>query len=463
MRKVLLLNPPGDELYIRDYFCSKISKSGYLYHPTDLLVLSGILSEHYAVYVIDAIVMGTSPQDCQAQIAAIAPDVLVFLTGSVCFSRDMAFVEQVRSTTPSITRMIGIGDIFLGTYQAKLEEHPLLDATLFDFTTTEIVDYLEGRPSPNIPHREKGKVVGAWSKPRDREFAYPVPRYDLFPNERYNYPFTRKKPFAVVLTNFGCPFRCEFCIMPALGFKTRNVENTLQELRYLKANGFKNIYFNDQTFGGHKKQTRQLLQAMIDEQLTLGFVCFSRADVIEPDFAHLLKRAGCHTIMFGVETSDTTLLERYHKGTTPDIVRQALTLCKRNGIRTLGTFILGLPGETRDSALATIAFAKSLPLDYAAFNIAIPRMGTGLREQAVAEQLIDAGLEEMDQSGSQAVLRGPGLSPDEVQALQRRAYREFYFRPGKILAKLLDIRSKDDLLNHVRNGWGVLRGLFKKG
>ena len=463
METVLLVNPPGDQPFIRDYFCSKVSKSGYLYHPTDLLILSGILSPHFKVAVLDAIVEGLSEQAALERIRRVAPDHVIALTGSVSFSRDCAFLARVRKKNPRIRSMAAIGDIFFENPRDKLKRLPFLDALLFDFTDACIVDFFRGERCENMVFRENGTgaIQGEWRKAGRSAYSHPVPRYDLFPNKRYTYPFCRKKPFGVVLTNFGCPFKCAFCIMSSLGFKSRDPENVLEELRYLKDNGFRNIYFNDQTFGADKKQTRALLRAMREQGLDLGFVCFTRVDLLDEEFAGLLKEAGCHTVMFGVESSDPGLLERYSKGITPEMVENAATLCRKNRIRTVGTFILGLPGETRETALATIAFAKRIPLDYASFNIAIPRMGTGLREMSLEQGYVDPDQEEMDQSGSTPLIETGQLGLDEVRALQKKAYREFYFRPGKMLAQLLDIRTRTDLFNHIRNGWGVFASLFK--
>lgn len=461
MKKILLLNPPGDQLYLRDYFCSKISKSGYIYQPTDLLILSGILSKVFDVHVLDCIVEGISHQECFRRIENLAPSFVIFITGSVSFSKDVDFIRSIKEGISSIEKIVGIGDIFFENYKAKLENHCFIDAILYDFTTDDILEYLQSGHADNLIYKKDGEIHGEWKQVSHKEFSIPIPRYDLFPNTKYNYPFCRKKPFAVVLTNFGCPFHCRFCIMPALGFKMRNIENILDELRYLKKNGFKNIYFNDQTFGADKKRTSSLLEKMIEADLNMGWVCFSRVDLINPDFVELMKKAGCHTILFGVESSNAEILKRYNKGITPEKVRNAVKLCKQNKIRTLGTFILGLPGETKETAMQTIEFAKDIDLDYAAFNIAIPRMGTELREEAVSNNLVSAQLEEMDQSGYKAVINNGSLTLKDVEDLKHKAYRAFYNRPRKILRLLLDIRSKDDLLNHIKNGWGVFARLMR--
>ncbi|MDD5593268.1 MAG: radical SAM protein [Candidatus Margulisbacteria bacterium] len=455
-KKVLLLNPPGDQHYLRDYFCSKISKSGYLYQSIDLLVLSGILSRLFEVRVIDSIVENDSIETAFKKITDFNPDFLVFLTGSVSFSLDMRFIERLRQAVPAIKKAVGLGDVFFDDSHKILKEHACLDAVLFDFTTDDITNYLTGRAFKNIVYRDGAAIKGQWLKPHQEEFSIPVPRHDLFPNNKYNYPFVRRKPFTIVLTNFGCPFRCRFCIMPALGFKVRRTDNIIEELEYLKAHGFKDIYFNDQTFGADKPRTKQLLRAMIEKKLNLGWVCFSRVDLIDQEFVALMKKAGCHTIMFGIESADQNILDDFAKGITLEKIKTAVALCKKSGLRILGTFILGLPGETEKSALKTIEFAKELDLDYAAFNIAIPRKGTELRRQALESGLIGEELIEMDQSGSKALMKSGGLSETEIEKLQRRAYRDFYFRPKKIIGFILGIRSWVEFNNYVKNGWEVL-------
>jgi len=455
MKKVLLLNPPGDKIYLRDYFCSKVSKSGYLYHPTDLLVLSGRLAQEYDVHVLDAIAEGMDDDACVEAVRRAAPGIVIFLTGSVSFGRDVALLKRLRDSVAGIEEMIGIGDVFFEACEEKLRRNEWLDAVLYDFTTDDVLKHLAGEPCRNVICRSGGDMVGERT-PTHGEFTYPVPVYDLFPNDKYNYPFATEKPFAVVLTNFGCPFKCRFCIMPELGFKHRPVENAMAELRYLKEHGFGNIYFNDQTFGANRGRTRELLEAMIDNDIGIGWLCFSRADVMTPDMVALMKRAGCHTILFGVESSSSKLLGRYEKGITPEDVRSAVASCREQGVRTVGTFMLGLPGETRQTALETIAFACDAGLDYATFNIAIPRMGTQLRTEAIEAGRVSPDVQEMDQSGSEALIRNDELSLKEIEALHRLAYRKFYLRPGRVLRMLRELRSPVDLYNHVRNGLGLI-------
>ncbi|MES9996717.1 radical SAM protein [Desulfovibrio aminophilus] len=462
METVLLLNPPGKKRYIRDYFCSKVSKSGYLYPPTDLLLQSGLLARDFRVSALDAVAEGLSAEAVIERIAASRPDHLLTLAGAVSLGEDAEFLARLRRAVPSIRSAIGIGDLFLENPAAALEQFESLDAVAVDFTADGPGRFFAGRDDHGLATRGGGPGAA----PARGEFSIPVPRHDLFASPRYRYPFVRRHPFAVVLTNFGCPYRCSFCVMPGLGFKSRAVENVLEELDLLKARGCRDLYFNDQTFGADRPRTRALLEAMIRREYGFGFVCFTRVDLMNREFLLLLRRAGCHTVMFGAESADDALLESYSKNITAGGVMAARAACRELGLRTVATFILGLPGETEESALATIAFAKRLDPDFASFNLAVPRMGTPLRREALDRGYADPESREMDQSGSRASLATESLAAERAEALRNRASREFYLRPGKILGRLLDVRTTVDALNLTRDGLGVMadaaRGLWRE-
>ena len=146
MDSVLLLNPPGEKRYIRDYFCSKVSKSGYLYPPTDLLVQSGLLSRRFRVLVLDAIAEGLDPAACLKRIRTMRPDHLLTLAGAVSLNEDVAFLDAVRREIPSLRSAAALGDLFLEDPAAGLERFRGLDALAVDFTGEDIGNFFAGLP-----------------------------------------------------------------------------------------------------------------------------------------------------------------------------------------------------------------------------------------------------------------------------------------------------------------------------
>lgn len=460
--RVLLLNPPGDEIYIRDYYCSKVSKTNYMYTPVDLLIISARLSEHCELSVIDAIGDRVPAATVLEQIRSIAPDTIVMLTAAVSWELDVAFLRRLREIYKG--RIIASGDVLMGDPAGMLERFQELDAILTDFTTPEIVPYCLGhngtfqdiivrRHSDGFSNSTEVRGTAA---ARD-SYEIPVPRHDLFPLKKYRYPFIRRRPFATVLTDFGCSFQCTFCIQSFLHFKQRSVENVMAELRYLKGRGVKDIYFSDQTFAVNRLRATKLFNAMIDEKLGFGWVAFYRVNLVDEEMLALMKRAGCHTLMFGLESANEQLLKDYKKNIKLETTRSALALCRKLGIRTVATFILGFPNESVADMEATIRWAEELPLDYVSYNMAVPRSRTELRTQAIEGHFVKDDILVMDQSGKNITMGNRYLTASQLFRLRNKAIRTFYLRPRYIIRRLAGIRTWEELRINIIDGLVLLR------
>ncbi|MFA6378489.1 MAG: radical SAM protein [Candidatus Omnitrophota bacterium] len=447
---ILLLNPPGDKIYLRDYYCSKISKANYILHPVDLCVLSGILSERHNVFVIDAIVERLKEKECFDKVVEMKLDVIIFLTGQVSYKQDFSFLQKVKEVCKNV-KIIGTGDIFMEADRSIFGKFHFLDAILLDFTTKNILSYLEGEISDNIISGERGNDVAT----QGCEFCIPLPRHELFKNKMYRSPFMRYSPVVTVLTDYGCPYACDFCIMGNIPYKVRSVENVMKELKYIKDLNIREIYFDDQTFGANKKRTIDLLNNM--KGMNFSWSCLSRVDLVTDDFLSLLKKAGCHTIIFGIESGNQRILDLYNKKITKQQIKEAFRLCKKNKINTVGTFLIGLPEEKRDDILETIRFAKEIDCDYASFNIPIARMNTRLRKNVIEDRFIESEDIEADQSGGFGVFGTRYLLPDEVRDLKRKAERDFYFRIKYFVKRISKIRTMCELSVNISNGINLWR------
>jgi len=174
-----------------------------------------------------------------------------------------------------------------------------------------------------------------------------------------------------------------------------------------------------------------------------------------------MKKAGCHTILFGVETSNNNILKASNKGFTPKQVKETFKLCRRLGIRTLGTFLLGLPNEDKESCLRTINFAKEIKADFASFNVLVPRMNTKIREQSIQENRINQDVKIMDQSGNFAVMGSNLLTAEELMRLKDFANKSFYMRPSYILYRLYNTRTLYELKLLMMNGFALIRSILK--
>jgi radical SAM superfamily enzyme YgiQ (UPF0313 family) len=166
----------------------------------------------------------------------------------------------------------------------------------------------------------------------------------------------------------------------------------------------------------------------------------------------LIKSAGCDVIEFGVESGNQAILDRYEKGLTVEDIRHAFRWARQLDLSTLATFVLGLPGETRETLQQTLDLALEIEPTFCSFNVASPRMGTEMRHDMLAAGLIEDGPAVLDSSRSLPVFSTETLSAQQLQAFRKRAIRQFYLRPSYLLRRLRRVGSLVELQNHLGNG-----------
>ncbi|MCD4652656.1 radical SAM protein [bacterium] len=457
---VILLNPPAKEIAIRDNYCSKISQAAYINHPIDLLFQSGFLYKNFNLVVIDAVVEKKSIEFCIEEILNSQAKYVFSLAGNATWPEDVAFFQALKKNMPEIKLAVS-GDIFLENPVKILETITSIDAIFLDYTGNGLLKYFSkiSGPYDNLVFRDESGQIHDHRIPRtiNGEMRIPLPVHEPFFKLDYRYPFVRNRHFATVMTEFGCPFHCAFCVMGTLGCKRRPIQDVLEEIKLIKGYGIRDIFFLDQSFGSDRNRNLTLCHEITQKFPRLRWVCFSRVDLVDEEILTAMKKAGCHTIIFGVETASSKLLKQYRKGYDLNQVKQIFRQARRTGIRTVATFLLGLPGETRESALKTIEFAQRLPCSYASLNVAVPRMGTDLRQWALEKGFVNPETTHFDQSGSNVIMATDALTSDELAELKRIAVRKLYLNPGKIIRIISSLRSWDEIHIHFVEGYHLLR------
>lgn len=460
---LIFLNPPAPSTVIRDYYCSKTSRSNYIFPPIDFVMQSGILNTTYHLHFIDAVRDSLSNKKTIETVEKINPNVIFFLAGAVNYPADIEFVSKLKK--PGRT-LIGTGDIFLSEPASWLERFPFIDAVALDFTNYDVFSFLKGKYD-KIQRMackvESGNIIEVTSERPNTIIDIPTPRHELFLNNRYRFPFARYRRFSVFLTDFGCPYPCTFCVMTSLPYRYRPNNSVMDELWYLQRLGIRELYFANQTFGIRKSQTLELLELMKDFSPRFSWTAFCRPDLIDDTLIVGMKEAGCHTVILGVESGSDSILARYKKGYKTEKVKSAFNLCRKHKIRTVGTFILGLPGETEETVKRTILFSREIGCDFASFHVAVPRPATDLRKTAVREGKIDEYDYDMDQSGSQIALIPDGMSEHSLLKLKRKAVLGFYLRPGFLLKRLFSLRGVYEGINMVYQGlFLIITNIFQE-
>jgi radical SAM superfamily enzyme YgiQ (UPF0313 family) len=267
----------------------------------------------------------------------------------------------------------------------------------------------------------------------------PMPLHELLPLKRYLMPLI-KGPFTFIVTSRGCPAGCTYCIKhvsygPTM--RLRSPQKLVEEIIALGKLGVHNIHMYADLFTVNREQVVGLCNGLIEAGVRVRWTCNSRVDFVDKEMLELMARAGCYYIAWGLESGNKEILAHARKGVDPERARQSLAWSRAAGIKNWGYFIIGLPGETVETIKQTIAFSKSLPLDIALFHIAAPYPGTPFFFEVVKNGWLRPGVrwEEVDMDES-TVLDYPGLRAEELEYWQKRAFREWAFRPGPIMTYL---------------------------
>ena len=468
--RVLLLNPPGDKPYLRDYYCSHSAKGHYYWHPYDLVVQSGILSQCHEVGYLDANLYGYSFGKAARLVHRFEPEAIVFLAGGVCWTQDFAFLDSL-DIPPSVP-VIGTGDVLVSKGREIMGRYPWLTGVLLDFTSHSINEFLNAwnpqtcrseldAPLSALLFRQEDRLIRG-VKLKERYYAFPLPRYDLLPLSKYRIPHGRRRRFASFLTDFGCPYNCSFCFNGKWDHRLRDLDNAMQELRYVRRLGIRELWIKDLTFGVNRQHSVEFPNRLIQEKLSFDWIALSRVDVMDEEILSLMSRAGCHTVQLGVESADQNILNSIEKGIQLPCIEEIFNVCRKLGVRTLAHFIIGLPGETEETALKTIEFAKTLDPDFASFNVAAPRMGTDMRAEAIRQGWTSSEVDTVDNSVAFPQMNIGSLTAMQIQELRSRAIREFHLRPSYLWRKLTDVKSPIEAWRILQNGLTLLRSTLHK-
>lgn len=442
--KILLLNPPSEKFVIRDYYCSHTAKSNYYWGPVDLFVLSGILSKKHEVKVSDAIVGGLHHISQLSDFLLFHPDIIFMLVSDITKEDDKKTTDYIKTIFPD-TKIYAIGDSAYFNPEEFLEDNQKIDGVLFDFTSKYILDFLEGKPKYDLAYRDKEEIIILPLSP-EKDYDYPTPLFELFPLERYGMPFSRHKKVATVLMNYGCPYSCKFCSSGKLPFKKRHVESLFDDFKRLRKLNIKEAYIRDFTFSADKQAVHKFCSLLIWNSINIEWSCDARIDNMDEEMLQLMKKAGCYCIFYGVESADQDVLDKSHKNFKIENVKEIFKLTNKCGINTLASFIIGLPGDTKESICNTIKLSKKLKCDYASFNMFVPRYGTDFREE-YGPGAVDS---------SKDVTATGVLSEKELIKLHKKAIRSFYLRPNYILKRLFKIKTFCELKRMIQNFRGLL-------
>jgi radical SAM superfamily enzyme YgiQ (UPF0313 family) len=204
--------------------------------------------------------------------------------------------------------------------------------------------------------------------------------------------------------------------------------------------GIREIQFYDDTFTVMKKNVLEFCRLMHEKKAGVSFSCFARTDCFSEEMARALKKAGCHQVMFGIESGSPTILKILRKDIDLERTKQAVQLAKKVGIEVRAAFIFGTPGETEETIGETLRYAIDLDPDIAIFNITTPYPGTQLYAWAEARGVL-LTKDWWDYELGNSIIDLPSLSRQAIREMYDKAFKAFYNRPVLYWRRLKKIHS----------------------
>ena len=373
--RVLLIQPP--------YPFSEFPK------PSSALIFLGTVlrQEGVDVQILDLLSTRYSLDKIEARLARFQPDMIGATCVTLNFPVAVEILQHCKAIAPQATTILG-GPHVTFTAEETIRRFPGVDIIVRgegEETLKELVFALDGRKNleevKGLTFGRNGTIFQTEDRPFIQELdLLPLPDRTLFPLSRY---LAMRVP-ASVLSSRGCPVGCSFCVgyrMTGRRGRFRNPLRVVDEIESAHRLGFEEICLDDDLFTRNRRHVLAICDEIGRRGLKLKMYIFARVDTVEPLLLRKLKEAGCAMICFGLESGNQKILDRANKRTTLEKARRAVQLSKEVGISPLGSFILGLPGETRETMEETLSFAQSLGIPYG-FHLLSPFPGTRIREKA---------------------------------------------------------------------------------
>ncbi len=265
-------------------------------------------------------------------------------------------------------------------------------------------------------------------------------------------------PYVSIYTGRGCKSRCTFCLWPqTVGghtYRVRSPGHVAEEVRSIQRNfpQVREIFFDDDTFTDNLPRAEAIAREL--GKLGVTWSCNAKANVPRATLK-VLKDNGLRLLLVGYESGNQQILHNIKKGMRIEVARQFTKDCHELGIKIHGTFILGLPGESKETIEETIRFATEINPHTLQVSLAAPYPGTFLYDQAVENGWLDAEHAELiDERGVQiAPLHYPHLSHTEIFGSVEEFYKRFYFRAPKIASIVGEmVRSPQMMKRRLREG-----------
>lgn len=489
--KIILINPPFKVEYgkfSRDQRSPAITKSGTLYYPTWLASATGVLEEAgHECKLLDCCAAQWDDKKTLDVIKKFDPKLVVINTSTPSIYSDCEFSEKIKKDIPDVFTVL------VGTHPSALPEETMqINHTVnaiarreYEYTLRELAQFLNDSNTDysqifGLTYRKSdGTIVSTEDRPFIEDLdALPFVS-KIYKEQGINpsdYFFAAAEyPMMMIFTGRGCPNNCFFCVYPQTfhgreKYRLRSPENVIREIEYIVENfpELKSIGFEDDTFTADLERTKEICRLMIDKGINKKINWWVNARVnLDYDTMQLMKKAGCRLLIAGFESGNQRILNNMHKGIKLDWSKNYVKNANKVGLLIHGCFMVGNPGDTKETMEETFQLALKLNTDTAQFFPLMVYPGTEAYEWARKNNYLvthDWSKWITEDGLHNCVLSLPDVSNTELVTFCDEARKRYYIRPAYILSKIRQfIFYPDERKRLLKAGTRFIKFLAKKG
>jgi anaerobic magnesium-protoporphyrin IX monomethyl ester cyclase len=452
--KVLIVNPPAynNTDFIREGRCMQTKSSwAALWMPLSLCYIAAVLrKDNHTIKLFDCIAEKADTNKLIEDLLEYKPEMVILNTAIPSITGDMNTAAEIKKVIPEVKITV------VGMYPTLFEKESLERFPQIDFAIMDEPEWISASLLRSVAEKSsfsgiKGLIYrnGPEIKINERQNLsenrlddLPLPARDLLNNDAYRLP-TNGEKFTLLSVGRGCSEKCIYCIANLYygkRFRIRSVENVIAEIEEcINKYDIHSFLFWGESFTTDPGYGENICDEITRKNIKISWSTTTRVDTLNSVLLEKMKNAGCILLGLGIESYDQAVLNSIGKRITVEQIDKAVSMVKKAGIKSIGHFVFGLPGDTREAARKTIAFACK-NVDFAQFYCAVPYPKTELGRIAV-EKGWTCKYDYEDLDFTQAVMGNESMTAGEIKKIRDYAYRRFYFRPRMVLQTLHEVKS----------------------
>ena len=449
-----------------------LSKFGCIEISNGICWLAAVTRNHgLKTEIIDALPLALDNEKLAEAISKKSPKYVGISTCTLDIYATSDLAERIKRIQPNITIIVG-GPHITAVPEETMRRFSAIDIGVIGEGEATIIDLIDSIEKKNnkplsdvegIIYREGKNILRTKPRPFIEDLdSLPLPAWDLLPdlNKHYFPPAWSANTghTSTITTSRGCPFQCTYCDRQVFGNRAR-----YHSAEYVM-NMFKTLYFKyninyfrigDDNFMINKDRLFKICDIILKENLKIRWSCLARADFIESKMLQAMKKAGCWSIAFGVETGSQRIHDIEKKHIKLEQIEKGVALTRKAGIKTIGFNIIGHPTETVNDIKKTIDFNKKIKIDEFKTQFMVPFPGTEIYRDAEKYGTFNKDWEKMSVFNEPQFIP-KDLTKEEMIRWNKKGFNSFYLQPRIILSYLKEIRGFGEIKKIVMGAFTII-------